>query len=86
MVAIHETVDVSALPLAPKNPMSYRETMRALRNFQQFEGLVASGEPNPRTLEALDLGFEQQEFFGISPEFGQEQGLRQKPQQQQMGR
>jgi cytochrome P450 len=33
MVASRETVDVSTLPLAPRNPMPLREKMDALRNF-----------------------------------------------------
>ena len=49
MVAIQESVDVSALPLAPKNPMSYREKMRALRNYHTgFEQLRDAGGPVSR--------------------------------------
>jgi hypothetical protein len=33
MVATREAVDVSSLPLAPKNPMRMREKMHALRNY-----------------------------------------------------
>ncbi|MBB3753233.1 cytochrome P450 [Mycolicibacterium sp. BK634] len=51
MVAIHETVDVSALPLAPENPMSYREKMDALRNFHTgFERMRDAGGPVSRVV------------------------------------
>jgi cytochrome P450 len=53
MVAIRETVDVSVLPLAPKNPLSYREKLHALRNpHTGFEKLRDAGGPVSR----LELG------------------------------
>jgi cytochrome P450 len=53
MVAIRETADVSVLPLAPKNPLSYREKLHALRNPHiGFEKLRDAGGPVSR----LELG------------------------------
>ncbi|WP_396926244.1 cytochrome P450 [Mycolicibacterium sp.] len=49
MIATRETVDVSSLPLAPKNPMPMRETMHALRNYHTgFEKLRDAGGPVTR--------------------------------------
>lgn len=45
------------------------ETQQALQEFQQDQGIAASGEIDQDTLEALDL--EAQEFMGVSPEFGE---------------
>ncbi|MCV7179163.1 cytochrome P450 [Mycolicibacterium sphagni] len=51
MVATQETVDVSALPLAPKNPMSSRDALRALRHFHTgFEQLRDAGGPVTRVV------------------------------------
>jgi cytochrome P450 len=53
MVATHETTDISALPLAPENPLPYREKMHALRNFHTgFEQLRDAGGPVTR----IELG------------------------------
>jgi cytochrome P450 len=49
MVATREAVDVSSLPLAPKNPMRMREKMHALRNYHTgFEELRDAGGPVTR--------------------------------------
>ena len=49
MVATQETVDIRALPLAPKNPMPYRAKVRALRNYHTgFEQLRDAGGPVTR--------------------------------------
>jgi peptidoglycan hydrolase-like protein with peptidoglycan-binding domain len=47
------------------------ETMAAIRIFQVTEGLTVTGMPNQETLRALAPGTGQQEYFGISPEFGE---------------
>ena len=47
------------------------KTRSALQEFQREEGLAASGQPDQETLEALDI--EHEEFFGVSPEFGEQQ-------------
>jgi peptidoglycan hydrolase-like protein with peptidoglycan-binding domain len=47
-------------------------TMGAIRNFQSQEGLTATGQPDQQTLKALGLEVGQQEFMGVSPEFGEE--------------
>ncbi|MEZ4600043.1 MAG: peptidoglycan-binding domain-containing protein [Syntrophotaleaceae bacterium] len=49
------------------------QTQEALRNFQESQGLAASGEPTEETLRALAPDAETQEMLGISPEFGQDQ-------------
>ena len=47
------------------------ETNEAISKFQAAEGLQATGQPDLKTLRALAPGSEQQEFFGLSPEFGE---------------
>ncbi len=47
-------------------------TTGALRNFQSQEGLTATGQPDQQTLKALGIEVGQQEFMGVSPEFGEE--------------
>ncbi len=49
MVATRETVDVSALPDVPDNPMPWRQKMDALRNYHTgFEALRDAGGPVTR--------------------------------------
>jgi peptidoglycan hydrolase-like protein with peptidoglycan-binding domain len=48
-----------------------QETRDAIREFQQEEGIAATGQLDRETLEALDL--DAQEFMGVSPAFGQTQ-------------
>ena len=47
------------------------ETHEAIRQFQQDQGLAVTGDPNQETLRALAPTSDQQEFFGLSPEFGE---------------
>ena len=47
------------------------ETNEAISKFQAAEGLEATGQPDLKTLRALAPDSEQQEFFGLSPEFGE---------------
>jgi peptidoglycan hydrolase-like protein with peptidoglycan-binding domain len=49
------------------------DTISALEEFQRSEGLVVTGEPDENTLRALAPTAEEQEFFGLSPEFGEEE-------------
>lgn len=51
------------------------KTMGAIRDFQSKEGLTATGQPDQQTLKALGIDVGQQEFMGVSPEFGEEQQL-----------
>lgn len=48
------------------------KTMDAIRNFQSKEGLTATGQLDQQTLKALGIEIGQQEFMGVSPEFGDE--------------
>jgi hypothetical protein len=48
-----------------------QRTQEALRQFQESEGLAATGTPDQETLRALAPSVEKQEFFGLSPEFGE---------------
>lgn len=62
-----------------------QETEDAIRQFQNDNGLEASGSPNKETLRALAPTAEKQEFFGLSPEFGeQDSGMNQDDKQQKM--
>jgi murein L,D-transpeptidase YcbB/YkuD len=45
-------------------------TKTAIRHFQQNEGLAITSMPNEETLRALVWRSDQEEFFGLSPEFG----------------
>jgi peptidoglycan hydrolase-like protein with peptidoglycan-binding domain len=48
-----------------------RDTIDAIREFQASEGLAVTGMHNLETLRALAPESDQQEFFGLSPEFGE---------------
>ncbi|MBE0503768.1 MAG: peptidoglycan-binding protein [Desulfuromonadales bacterium] len=48
------------------------QTTNALRDFQRKEGLSATGQPDQQTLKALGIEVGDQEFMGVSPEFGDE--------------
>ncbi len=45
-------------------------TKAAIRHFQQDQGLAITSVPDVETLRALGPSSDQQEFFGLSPEFG----------------
>lgn len=67
-------------------------TRAALRQFQTSEGLTKTGSPDRETLRALAPSVEKQEFFGLSPEFGekmehpmQSEGEQMKPMMEQKG-
>ena len=48
------------------------QTSNAIREFQSKEGLSATGQPDQQTLKALGIEVGDQEFMGVSPEFGDE--------------
>lgn len=48
------------------------QTSNAIREFQRKEGLSATGQPDQQTLKALGIEVGDQEFMGVSPEFGGE--------------
>lgn len=48
------------------------QTSNAIREFQRKEGLSATGQPDQQTLKALGIEVGEQEFMGVSPEFGDE--------------
>jgi peptidoglycan hydrolase-like protein with peptidoglycan-binding domain len=50
-----------------------RRTHEAIRNFQEAQGLAATGEPDKETLRALAPDAESQEKLGLSPGFNEEQ-------------
>jgi peptidoglycan hydrolase-like protein with peptidoglycan-binding domain len=47
------------------------KTQQALRQFQQSEGLTQTGQPDEKTLRALAPSADKQQFFGLSPSFGE---------------
>ena len=49
------------------------DTVSAIEEFQRSEGLAVTGEPDENTLRSLAPTAEEQEFFGLSPEFGEEE-------------
>jgi peptidoglycan hydrolase-like protein with peptidoglycan-binding domain len=50
-------------------------TTEAIRQFQTDRDLEVSGIPNEKTLRSLAPEREQQEFFGLAPEFGEKEGM-----------
>lgn len=48
-------------------------TQHALSEFQKSEGIAATGNPDRATLQALATDAKTQEFFGVSPEFGEKE-------------
>lgn len=48
------------------------QTTNAIREFQRKEGFSATGQPDQQTLKALGIEVGDQEFMGVSPEFGDE--------------
>ncbi len=49
------------------------KTQQGLRQFQESQGIAATGKPDEETLRALAPSAKEQEFFGLSPKFGGEQ-------------
>lgn len=49
------------------------ETASAIRQFQEDQGLTVTGVPDQETLRALASSPEEQEYFGLAPEFEQPQ-------------
>jgi peptidoglycan hydrolase-like protein with peptidoglycan-binding domain len=49
------------------------KTRDALRQFQGSEDIASTGNPDNETLRALAPSAEEQEFFGLSPEFGEKE-------------
>jgi peptidoglycan hydrolase-like protein with peptidoglycan-binding domain len=54
-------------------------TEKALRDFQTANELAVTGNPDKETLRALAPDAETQEFFGLSPEFGEKEMEHEKP-------
>ncbi len=46
-------------------------TKKAISQFQKDNGLAVTGLPDQETLKTLAPGTSQQEYFGLSPEFGE---------------
>lgn len=65
---VQETLSDKGYEVGPVDGIMGPQTSGALREFQQDEGLAATGQPDQQTLEALGV----QEEFGISPAFDEE--------------
>ncbi|MBE0574602.1 MAG: peptidoglycan-binding protein [Desulfuromonadales bacterium] len=52
-----------------------QDTTEAIRQFQTDRDLEVTGIPNEKTLRSLAPDREQQEFFGLAPEFGEKEGM-----------
>ena len=50
-------------------------TTEAIRQFQTHNQLTSSGTPDPETLRRLSPDAEKQEFFGLAPEYGEQEGM-----------
>lgn len=68
----------------PADGLMGPKTKRALRSFQESEGLAVTGQPDKDTLQALAPDAETQEFFGLSPEYGEEGMQKKEMMQDQM--
>jgi peptidoglycan hydrolase-like protein with peptidoglycan-binding domain len=54
------------------------QTMEAIRNFQQAQGIQPSGQLDVQTLSALGVSGQEgegQQYYGVSPEFDQSEGI-----------
>lgn len=51
------------------------DTTEAIRQYQTDRDLEVTGIPNEKTLRSLAPEREQQEFFGLAPEFGEKEGM-----------
>lgn len=54
------------------------QTMEAIRNFQQAQGIQPTGQLDVQTLSALGVSGEEgspQQYYGVSPEFDDSQGV-----------
>jgi len=84
---LQKTLNDKGFAAGPVDGIVGPKTRNAIQSFQKQEGIAASGKPDKQTLDALDIEVGQQEFFGVSPEFGSEkqqnQTEEQKQQQQQ---
>jgi Putative peptidoglycan binding domain len=49
------------------------KTRTAIRDFQKSQGLTTTGRPDEQTLRALAPSAEKQEFFGLSPAYGEKE-------------
>lgn len=61
------------------------QTMEAIRNFQQAQGLQPSGQLDVQTLQALGVSGQEgdvQKYYGVSPEFDSQEQPQQLPQEQ----
>ncbi|GEM_PF-1082589 len=47
------------------------KTRQAISQFQKSEGLTQTGQPDEKTLRALAPSADKQQFFGLSPSFGE---------------
>lgn len=52
-----------------------QQTADAIREFQAEEGLAITGTPTRETVRMLAPAADQQEFFGLSPEFGEREEM-----------
>jgi peptidoglycan hydrolase-like protein with peptidoglycan-binding domain len=50
------------------------KTTKAVREYQESRGLVATGNPDEETLKELAPDIQTQQLFGIAPTFGEQQG------------
>lgn len=55
--------------------MLSNQTSDAISKYQADQKLTITGTPTPETVRALAPNAEQQEFFGLSPEFGEYEGM-----------
>lgn len=60
------------------------QTASALQEFQQSEGIAATGKPDEETLRALAPDAQTQEMFGLSPEFGEQDQQQWQQEEQQL--
>jgi peptidoglycan hydrolase-like protein with peptidoglycan-binding domain len=81
---LQKALNEKGFAVGAENGIIGPSTIGAIRSFQSQEGLTATGQPDQQTLNALGIEVGQQEFMGVSPEFGEERQQQYQPEQTPM--
>ena len=70
IVGMQRMLDEQGIDVGGIDGIIGEKTRAAIRQFQQMQGLIVTGQPDAETLTALGPYSGQQEFFGLAPAFG----------------